>query len=157
MSVKVHFKGTHDDTNFVCDNVAAAGAVVSYNARGQVSKSTGVTNEPAGVLLTEVVTGVHPSNINLGEFTGTINIARNRNKNQTHVSGQVRLLKVGEVETNQVVSTDTFGAGSGIYLAGNGLISTSVSGADLVVRTKIGHALAAKDSDGFVKVFVNIQ
>jgi hypothetical protein len=153
MAIKQHQKVTHDDINFACNSVAAAGAVVIYSGT-QVTLAAGLpapTSRVAGILMQDVVAGIHPSNVILGDFTGTIDTARNFHRNQTHVSGIVRLLKIGEIETN-MISSGTMAAGDPLYLDENGQFTDTDQG-----RQQIGHALGATDADGYVKIWVNIQ
>lgn len=143
-----HEKITHDDMNFRCVSVAARGTVVCYNANdGEVAKVNTLASKPAGVLLESVVAGLHPSNIVLGDDTGTINVARNFNKNQTYVSGVVRLLKIGEMVTN--ATSGTINCGDVLKMGPGGIVATAGGGT-------IGHALSDKDADGYVKIWVNI-
>jgi hypothetical protein len=58
--------------------------------------------------------------------------------------------------TDQITSGDTPAQGNPAYLGLNGLIGTGVSGTDLVNRDCLGHFLAAKDTNGYAKVWVNI-
>lgn len=153
MALREHQKVVHDDINFACNNVAAAGTLVLYSGT-EVTKGSGmpaVSARVAGVLLQDVVSGIHPSNVTLGDFTGTINQARNFQKNQTHVSGIVRLLKIGEYETN-VIGSGTLAAGTPLYVDVNGTVTTTNAG-----RQRIGHALSAKDTDGYAKIYINVQ
>lgn len=149
MALGVHQKIIADDINFVCDNVAAKGCLVSFTANdGHVKKSNDVADKVAGLLLIDVVAGIHPSNINLNEETGTINQSRNFQKLQTHVSGVVRLLKIGECVTNAV--SGTINCGDVLKNAAGGTLRVGGGG------QTVGHALSDKDSDGYVKVWINI-
>lgn len=151
-----HQKITHDDINFRCNEVATAGRLVVYSSvAGQVALASAQPTDldvPAGLLLQNVVNRSVPGNLpGLGDDTGTTDLPRNLNRNQTNVSGVVRLLKIGETQTDQV-DDSPIGAGSGLYVGTNGKLSSiSASG-----RQKIGVAMGAADSDGFVKVFINI-
>ena len=149
MALKPHQKVIQDDINFACSTVANKGYVVMYTTTGVAkSNNVGAGTKVAGFLMQDVVAGIHPSNINLGEETGTIDVARNFHKNQTHVSGVVRLMKHGELVTNAV--SGTFAIGDIVRVQAGGQIR--VGGAGEVV----GHALSTKDTDGYVKVYVNI-
>lgn len=151
MALKPHQKVIQDNINFRCETTGDKGYLVMYNSStGQVrvSNNVGSGTKVAGFLLTGVVAGIHPSNVALGEDTGTINNARNLHKNQTHVSGCVRILTQGELVTNAV--SGTFNVGDVVRVMAGGLCR--VGGAGEVV----GHALSTKDSDGYVKVYVTI-
>lgn len=150
MALKPHQKFGLDDINFICENVAAKGCLVAYTTAGNVAKTADLAKKVAGVLLIDVVAGIHPSNVTLGDFTGTIDRARNFQKNETHVSGVVRLMKIGEVQTNAV--SGTFNPGD-VVRHGGGAGNFRVGGGGEVV----GHALSTKDADGYVKIYVNIS
>lgn len=149
MALKPHQDVIADDINFACETVAEKGKLVSFLATGNVGISTDLADKTAGLLLTEVIAGIHPSNIAISELTGTINTARNFNKEQTHVSGQVRLLKIGQAVTNAV--SGSFSPGSPVYHQAGGLLTATDTGGTLV-----GHALSEVDADGYVKVFINV-
>jgi hypothetical protein len=148
MALKPHQKVVHDDINFRCTTTGVQGQMVAY-VSGNVAVSTDVAAKSAGMLMIDVVTGIHPSNINLTEDTGTIDRARNFQKNETYVSGVVRLLKIGEITTNQV--SGTISAGDQLYVTSAGTLGASDLGGELV-----GHALSGADADGFVKVYLNV-
>lgn len=107
-------------------------AVVAYAAAVSGSK-------PVGVLLNDVV---------------DIDLTRqhiNWHKDETQVGGKVTLLRQGQVTTNMLVAGTTPAPGSDAYVGVSGLIGTSSTNA-----VKIGQFLSAKDSDGYVKVSVNL-
>ena len=154
-------KGTHekircDDINFRCETVGVRGAVVVYTSTG-VKVNSGAPNantqRVAGMLLLDVVNKNLPSNYLLGDETGTMELPKNFNKNETHVSGVVRLLKVGEAQTDQWDTGEAakVGPGSGLYVAAGGKLTTLATHGQL-----LGRALSAVNSDGFVKVFLNV-
>ncbi len=152
-----HEKITHDDINFRCETVGVRGAVVVYTATG-VKVNTGapdpITQKAAGMLLQDVVNKCVPSMHIYGDDTGTMELPKNFNKNETHVSGVVRLLKVGEVQSDQFATGQAAaaGPGSGLYLAAAGKLTLAATHGQL-----LGRCLSAVDSDGFVKVWLNIQ
>jgi len=149
MALKPHQKFGLDDINFICENVAEKGCLVTYTSAGNVRKTGNLASKVAGALLIDVVAGIHPSNVTLGDFTGTIDRARNFQKNETHVSGVVRLMKLGELETNCV---------SGTFAAGN-VVRHGAQGNFVVGGTGevVGHALSVKDADGYVKIYINME
>lgn len=158
-------KVTHDHVIFACKTVAPRGTLLSYSLtqEGFVEKISGnpdvVLTKAAGLLMEAVENGFgSPSNIDLGDDTGTISRARNHNRDVTYVSGVCRLLVHGYTETDQVDPASVFGQGSGLYIGANGLLTTtplSVSGVGSA--EKVGHALSSKRADGFVRVFINIK
>ena len=147
-----------DDINFICETVGSVGHVACYTANNQVEVAANPDNKHvAGILGIGVVNRAVPSNaVPLGEFTGTVTYPKNQNANETHVSGQVRLFKIGMLETDKIKTGDTPAAGDPLYVAENGELSTTPSGAALVLRERVATSLGAKNSEGFLKVFVNI-
>lgn len=107
-------------------------AVVSYAAVASGAK-------PVGVLLNDVV--------NLDLTRQHINW----HKDETQVGGKVTLLRQGQVTTNMLVAGTTPAPGADAYVGVSGLIGTSSTNA-----VKIGQFLSAKDTDGYVKVSVNL-
>lgn len=167
MALKPHLKVIADDINNKCTAVASKGFLAIYatsSATGlvHVPTSTVGIGEPsgkqvAGVLLQDVVNRAVPSlQGRTGDPLGTVDANQaplNLSKNETHVSGHVRLLTVGECVTNAVDASDTFYAGDVLYITQLGKFSKV---ADSASHAKVGRALAGKDSDGYLKVFVNI-
>lgn len=165
-------KVSHDHILFRSSNVAPLGTVMSYNLSnaGFVEKISGspdsVLTIVAGIAMQNVVNRSVPSNLIapgasgapdiLGDDTGSITLPRNHNKNETYVSGVMRLLVRGYMETDQIDTTATFGQGSGIYIGDDGLVTTvdgSISGVG--ANKLIGHAMTSV-RDGHVRIFVNI-
>lgn len=154
-----HRKVIADDLNFRCSSTASEGMAVCYSSTaGYVEKSTSADSKNvAGLIMTNVENRGIPVDLPvLGDDIGTADLPRNYNKNVTYTSGYVRLLKIGTVETDQIVSGDSPSQGDACYLGANGKLSTSVSGATLINRPLLGHWLSAKDSNSFAKVWINI-
>lgn len=154
-----HRKATHDDLNFRCSSVANEGMAVVYSSTaGYVEKATSPDSQKvAGLLMVNVENRGIPLNlVAVGDDTGQADLTRNYNKNVTYTSGYVRLLKIGETETDQITTGDSPSAGSIAYLGANGKLTTSVSGSSLVNRPVVGHFLSAKNADGYAKVWVNV-
>jgi hypothetical protein len=151
-----------DDVQFRCNNVAEKGSLVVYSTTaGEVElppASTVTTASPsgrkvAGLLLEDVVSRSNPSLMGrLGDPLGITDLPRNLNKQETHVSGQVWLAKVGMFITNRWDQTDP-SAGGTVYITNSGLFSAAALGTGYA---SVGHALTAKDTNGYVKIWVNI-
>lgn len=171
MALKPHLKVIADDINNICTALASKGYLAIYDTTAgaagagkvHVPTSTVGIGEPsgkgvAGVLLQDVVNRAVPSLQGLtGDPIGTVDANQaslNLNKNETHVSGYVRLLKVGECVTNALDASDTFANGDNLYITQLGKFSRS---ADSTSHQWVGRSLGIKDSDGYLKVFVNIQ
>lgn len=146
-----------DDINFRCASVAEKGYLVCYSSTaGHVeSVATAISGKKvAGMLLLDVVNKATPSNLSLGEDHGWVDREKNVNRIETYQSGVVRLAKMGEVRTNALNPADwaNFAQGDKLYLSGSGKLSRSqAAGAE-----HVGHALSARDSDGYLAVFLNI-
>lgn len=154
MALKAHQKVVADDINFRLDSVQERGLICAVSATAGecevAADPSGVT--VAGLLMMDVVNKGVPSNLasdsNLD--TGTITDSLNAHKNETYKGGLVRLMRKGEVVTDQV--TGTINQGDALYLAASGIISaTQAAGAP-----QVGFAIAAKDGDGFVKLFLDV-
>lgn len=165
MALKPHLKVIADDINFKCNATASKGYLAIYDdTAGQVHVPTSnlVTGEPsgsdvAGVLLQDVVNRGVGSLVGLvGDQLGTYTPYNGRlspHKEEVPVSGYVRLLKIGECETNALDSADTFTNGQDLYITQLGKFSNTAD----TDHQWVGRALGAKGSDGYLKVYVNIQ
>jgi len=166
MALKPHQKVIADDINMVSNAVGAKGFLAIYGTTaGEVHVPTGSTgiSEPsgkavAGVLLIDVVNRGVPSLQGLtGDPLGYLDPTQQQvimSRNETHVSGKVRLLRIGECVTNALDASDTFVNGDALYITNLGKFSNV---RDSSAHQLVGRALGAKDSDGYLKVFVNIQ
>lgn len=162
MALKPHQRVIAEDINFKCNNVAPKGVLLVYSSTaGQVERpplnNVGTASpsgkKVAGVLMIDVVNKNLPSKFILtGDPVGTVDGVRNFSKLETHVSGVVRLMKVGELLTNNV-DNEAFAAGDKLYITNSGAFSKTQDSAN---HERVGTALAAKDSDGYLKVWVNI-
>ena len=147
-----------DDINMKCQDVAAQGTVVCFSSTvGNVTTVASAVSgkKIAGVLLQDVVArGYAEHMVVLGQDTGTVNEPLLRkSRNETHVSGVCRLLKVGQVDTNWIDFTDNFIPGDIVYLTSSGKMSHHQDNAGC---EKIGHVISGKDSDLYIRVFVNL-
>jgi hypothetical protein len=107
-------------------------AVVAYAAVASGAK-------PVGVLLNDVV--------NLDLTRQHINWYRD----EVQVGGKVTLLRQGQVVTNMLATGQTPAAGTDAYYDAAGKLTTVSTNS-----TKVGRFLGSKDSDGYVKVDINI-
>jgi len=150
MALKVHQAVVSDDINFKCGEVLEKGLLLVFSSTvGYVEKVTNPSGRKvAGLLMLDV------RNRDVRDDLGTTSITRNYSKNEVPVSGVVRLLRVGEVETNVVDASDTFAQGDKLYITGAGKVSKVQDNAGC---ERIGHALAKKDSDGFLRLWINLQ
>ena len=154
MGLKAHQKVVADDINFRLDSVQTRGLVCGVSATAGecevVADPSGVV--VAGLLMMDVVNKGVPANLASDSSldTGTISDSLTNGKNETYKGGLVRLLRKGECSTSSV--TGAIAQGDALYLAASGIISaTQATGAP-----QVGFALEAKDSDGFVKMFLDV-
>jgi hypothetical protein len=142
-----------DDINFRLGSAQTRGVLCSISATaGEVEVAADPSGaRVVGVLLMDTVNAGVPGNLSSDSSldTGTASNERNFQKNETYVGGVVRLCRKGEITTDAV--DGAVAAGDTLYLAASGQVSaTQATGAQAV-----GHALSAKDSDGFVKMFID--
>lgn len=136
------------DISFFMETTGDRGGVASIVSGGTGSSMddgdavvgyyVAATGKPVGVLLNDVV---------------DLDLTRqhiNWYKDEVQKGGKVTLLRQGQVVTNMLVPAITPSAGDPAYVGPSGLIDTASTG------DQIGQFLSAKDSDGYVKVSVNI-
>jgi hypothetical protein len=144
-----------DDINFKMAEVASKGMLVTHDTANpdfvqvQASVSGVIGTKVAGMLMMDVVDK---------DFNA---VPVNFQRLETGLSGLVRLAKLGEIGTDQIAAgsldpsgVPVFGPGSGVYLADAGLI-THVQ--DSTQNERIGTALAAADSNNFVRIYLNVD
>lgn len=151
MALKPDRVESFTDISFFMNSVAERGGVVVYSSGGVgasmddadavVTYPTGSSagTSPAGVLLNDVV--------NLDLTRQHINW----HKDETQVGGKVTLLRRGQVTTDMVSSGVSVAAGEAAYYDGEGLF-TNVS----TDSVRVGSFLSGLDSEGFVKVDINL-
>jgi len=144
MALKRKRKIVTDDINFKLAAVAVKGLLVTYDTAtdGFVrvpGSSPAFDDKVAGMLMFDVVDK---------DFNA---VPVNFQKLETGLSGFVRLAKEGEIGTDQVVSGDSFGPGSGVYLGADGQITTAST------NERVGTAITGADDDGFVEIYLDID
>lgn len=145
MALKPDRKVIADDINFRVAEVAEKGELLVYDTAtaGYLKKdpqpqADASLQNVAGMLMIDVV------NKDFGA------VPQNFQKLETGLSGVVRILKVGEITTNNLDAASEWGAGSGVYLGRDGTIHSVASG------TRLGTALGAQDSDGYVRIWLSV-
>ena len=134
------------DLSFFMDETATRGQIVTHSSDGsgasmddanaKVIVATGVSDNPAGLLLNDVV--------DIDLTRQHINFA----KDEVQKGGKVLLLRRGTVVTDNVAGTPA--AGAKAYFTSDAKI-TSAAGS-----VQIGRFLSAEDADGYAKVEINI-
>ena len=144
----------HTDISFFMNEVAERGIIVVHdtstsglgasmddadNAVKKPDVAGGSGEQPAGLLLNDMV--------NLDLTRQHINW----HKNEMQIGGKVTLLRQGQVVTNMVESGVNPAPGDKMYFTTDGEVSTTSTNS-----TQVGRFLSSLDSDGYVKVEVNI-
>jgi hypothetical protein len=140
------------DVSFFMNTTAERGGVVSVVT---ATSGVGVSMDDANAVVAyaAVASGAKPVGLLLNDAVN-LDLTRqhiNWHKDETQVGGKVTVLRVGQVTTNMLVAAITPSAGADAYVGASGLIGTSSTNA-----VKIGQFLSAKDTDGYVKVSVNL-
>jgi hypothetical protein len=102
---------------------------------------------------TGVVSGTKPAGLLLNDVVN-VDLTRqhiNWYRDEVQVGGKVTLLRQGQVVTNMLASGQTPAAGTDAYYDNAGKLTTVSTNS-----TKVGRFLGSKDSDGYVKVDINI-
>lgn len=149
MALKPDQKIIADDINLKCASAQTKGVLMCFSSTaGYVEKKSNPSGAKiAGVLMVDV------RNRDVRDVLGKTSTVRNYSKNEVPISGVLRLCRIGELLTNDVDASDTFAQGDELYVTSNGQFSKvqDNSGCE-----KVGHAIAAKDSDGYLRVWVNV-
>ena len=134
------------DLSFFMDEIGTRGQIVTHSSDGsgasmddanaKVIKATATGQNPAGLLLNDVV--------DIDLTRQHINFA----KDEVQKGGKVLLLRRGTVVTDNVAGTPA--AGAKAYFTADAKITT-VAGS-----VQIGRFLSAKDADDYAKVEINI-
>ena len=140
------------DVSFFMNTTAERGGVVSVVT---ATSGVGVSMDDANAVVAyaAVASGAKPVGLLMNDVVN-LDLTRqhiNWHKDETQVGGKVTVLRVGQVTTNMLVAAITPSAGADAYVGASGLIGTSSTNA-----VKIGQFLSAKDTDGYVKVSVNL-
>jgi hypothetical protein len=138
------------DISFFSNTVSERGGVASA-----VTSGSGVAMDDANAVVAyaATVSGSKPLGILLNDVVN-LDLTRqhiNWHKDEVQLGGKVSLLRQGQVTTNMLVAAITPAAGVDAYVGASGLIGTSSTNS-----VKIGTFLGSKDSDGYVKLSVNI-
>jgi hypothetical protein len=152
MALKPDRVESFTDISYFMNTTGDRGGVVVFSSNGGVGAAmddadavvaypTGTPSgtSPAGVLLNDVV--------NLDLTRQHINW----HKDETQVGGKVTLLRRGQVTTDMLATGNTPAAGDAAYYDGDGNFTTTSTNS-----VRVGTFLSGKDSEGYVKVDINI-
>lgn len=151
MALKPDRVESYTDISFFMNTVGERGGVVVHTSTGSgVSMDDGsaVVSYPTGV-----VSGTKPAGLLLNDVVN-IDLTRqhiNWYRDEVQVGGKVTLLRQGQVTTNVVANGVSPVAGADAYYDVLGKLTTVSTDS-----TKVGRFLGSVDSDGYVKVDINI-
>ena len=150
MALKPDRIEAYTDISFFMNEVAERGGVVVH-----LSSGSGVSMDDASAVVEYAASpsGTVPAGVLLNDVVN-LDLTRqhiNWHKDEVQIGSKVTVLRQGQVTTDMVVSEDSPAAGNNAYYGVNGLFSTSSTNS-----VKVGRFLSSKDSDGYVKVDINI-
>jgi hypothetical protein len=151
MALKPDRVESYTDVSYFMDTVGERGGVVvhlSSGAGASTDDGNAVVGYPTGV-----VSGTKPAGLLLNDVV-SLDLTRqhiNWYRDEVQVGGKVTLLRQGQVVTNMLASGQTPSAGTDAYYDAAGKLTTVSTNS-----TKVGRFLGSKDSDGYVKVDINI-
>jgi len=151
MALKSDRIESHTDISFFMDTTGERGGIVIHDTSG-----SGVSMDDGNALVmypTGVVSGTKPAGLLLNDVVN-LDLTRqhiNWYRDEVQVGGKVTLLRQGQVTTDVVATGVTPSAGTVAYYDSLGKLTTTSTNS-----TQVGRFLSSKDSDGYVKVEINI-
>jgi len=155
MALKPDRIETQTDVSFFMNSTATRGGVASVSTGG-----SGVAMDDASAVVAYVAaaSGSKPVGVLLNDVVN-LDLTRqhiNWHRDEVQQGGKVTLLQVGQVTTDWVVGDPN--AGDSAYVGASGYFSSTAPADDDTENEnyRVGRFLSSKDSDGYVKVAVNI-
>jgi hypothetical protein len=151
MALKPDRIEAYTDISFFMDTTGERGGIVIHDTSG-----SGVSMDDGNALVmypTGVVSGTKPAGLLLNDVVN-LDLTRqhiNWYRDEVQVGGKVTLLRQGQVTTDVVATGVTPSAGTVAYYDALGRLTTTSTNS-----TQVGRFLSSKDSDGYVKVEINI-
>jgi len=151
MALKSDRIESHTDISFFMDTTGERGGIVIHDTSG-----SGVSMDDGNAVVmypTGVVSGTKPAGLLLNDVVD-LDLTRqhiNWYRDEVQVGGKVTLLRQGQVTTDVVATGVTPAAGTAAYYDSLGKLTTTSTNS-----TQVGRFLSSKDSDGYVKVEINI-
>ncbi len=151
MALKPDRVESYTDISFFMNTTAERGGIAIHGTSG-----AGVALDDADAVVlypTGVVSGTKPAGLLLNDVVD-IDLTRqhiNWYRDEVQKGGKVTLLRQGQVVTNMLAAGQTPSAGVDAYYDAAGKLTTVSTDS-----TKVGRFLGGKDSDGYVKVDINI-
>lgn len=144
-----------DASSYIMNETGTRGRVVVHD-----TSSTGVgsilDDANSVVKMPDVVngSGEHPAGVLLADVVNK-DLTRthlNQHKREAQVGGKVPLLKLGSIDTNTIYTGSTPTPGLPCYFTVDGEFSTTSTNS-----TKVGTFRSARDSDGYVRIDINVM
>lgn len=157
MALKPDRIETVTDVSFFSSSATATrGGIASLTGGG--GSGVSMDNAASVVSYAAVASGCKPVGVLLNDVV-SLDLTRqhiNYHKDEVQKGGKVTLLQVGQVTTDKV--TGTIAAGNSAYVGASGLFSATppADGTTEDENYRVGRFLSSRDSDGYVKVAVNI-
>jgi hypothetical protein len=155
MALKPDRIETQTDVSFFMNSTATRGGVASVSTGG-----SGVAMDDASAVVAYVAaaSGSKPVGVLLNDVVN-LDLTRqhiNWHRDEVQQGGKVTLLQVGQVTTDWVTGDPA--AGDSAYVGASGYFSSTAPTDDDTENEnyRVGRFLSSKDSDGYVKVAVNI-
>jgi hypothetical protein len=151
MALKPDRIESYTDISFFMNSVGERGGVVVHNTTGvgaSMDDSGATVGYPTGSPSGTVPAGLLLNDVRNYDLTRT---HINWHKDEVQVGGKVTLLRRGQVTTDVVAPGVSPVAGNSAYYDGLGRFTTNS-----LNSVKVGRFLSGLDSDGYVKVDVNI-
>jgi hypothetical protein len=151
MALKPDRIESYTDISFFMNTIGERGGVVVHSSTGvgaSMDDAGAVVGYPTGSPSGTVAAGVLLNDVKNYDLTRT---HINWHKDEVQVGGKVTLLRRGQVTTNVVAPGVVPSAGVSAYYDGLGRFTTNSTNS-----TKVGRFLSGLDTDGYVKVDVNI-
>lgn len=151
MALKPDRIESYTDISYFMNTTGERGGVVVHNTSGagaSMDDAAATVGYPTGVVAGTLPAGVLLNDVRNYDLTRT---HINWHKDEVQVGGKVTLLRRGQVTTNVVSPGVTPSAGLEAYYDGVGRFTTVSTDS-----VKVGRFLSGLDSDGYVKVDVNI-
>ena len=151
MALKSDRIEAYTDISFFCNDASAERGVIAVHSTG--GSGVAMDDSLAVVTIAASQSGTKPAGLLLNDVV-SLDLTRqhiNWHKDEVQTGSKVTLLRQGQVTTNMVVSGVTPAIGEDAYYGANGKL-TNVS----TNSVKVGRFISVKDSDGYVKVDINI-
>lgn len=142
------------DISFFMNSVAERGGFASLST---IASGGAMDNGTAVVIYSSTSSGKVPVGCLMNDMVD-VDLTKyelNRYKDEVQKGGKVNLRTFGYVTTNMIKSGDTPAVGNRAYLAADGRVTVTNTGA--TDSPAVGIFLSQKDQDGYAKVSFNLQ